>query len=141
MVRVTAKEAQGVVDDLLADIETAVAQGVQGALEDATEYTKRLVVIDVEYGPNGVIRSVKGEPPRRDTGNLYNSIGNTDVDFDGKGRISGEVYAGASYAAVLQDVLDRPFLFGEGEDTTESEFGKGGKLEAKVMAAIESAFG
>jgi len=95
--------------------------GIVGDLFDAADLMGAQVVdswrerisVDVEYqtGPRGgliVIRSKVGEAPRRETGDLYNSI-QSDVEID-LHAVTLDVSSDKFYAPILEDKLGRPHI-------------------------------
>jgi hypothetical protein len=69
--------------------------------------------ISKPVGPNGQ-RSVWGEAPRKDTGQLHDSIKHY-AKWNDDQVLTVSVSANTPYAAILEDVLNRPYITGEAD--------------------------
>lgn len=96
-------------DSIAAELEQA-ARGFGARVEN---HVRDKLSVPVEYvtGPRGgtrVIRSLPGEPPRRETGNLQGSI-QARFFFEGS-TIAVELDSPVGYAVPLQVERDRPIF-------------------------------
>ncbi len=98
-------------EEIAADVATAMAregQVIQSAIKDDLS-----VPVEYETGPRGgviVIRSKRGEHPRRETGNLQDRV-KTDTTSEAL-KTTMAVYDDATYAEYLDPKLDRPIVTG-----------------------------
>lgn len=103
---------QGWADSVVSGIERrtlAEAQRLRGEIADDV---RKSIGVPVGRGAGGVtVRSKSGEPPRRDEGDLYRSVGHR-VRV-GAGRVELEIHAGgrrAPHAAHLEKRMNRRFM-------------------------------
>lgn len=94
---------------IVADLATesrAIAEKIVGDVKDR-------IGVPVEYvtGPRGgtiVIRSKRGEPPRKEKGKLSDGVTSDVIVTDN--QVAAAVYDEVSYSEPLEDELDRPIL-------------------------------
>jgi hypothetical protein len=103
-----------VFDAIALDVEKAHIQ----AGDDLATELKYKVSVPVQYvaGPRGgtrVIRSLPGEPPRKETGRLQASINHETVAAGDV--VETAITAAAPYAARLQEQMNRPITDGESD--------------------------
>jgi hypothetical protein len=60
--------------EFMGKVMDAIAAGLKESGEDEVSHIRDDIGVPVEYAAGGVIRSAPGEPPRRETGELWNSI-------------------------------------------------------------------
>jgi hypothetical protein len=139
---VAASNAKIVLDDIKDSIAAGIADGMTRVTERAVQYGQKLVAVPVEYGEGGVVtvRSSRGEPPRRETGELQDGIVAGDVEM-GENSVSATVTSNARYSGELQGRYERPFMTGSGgtKPTVEEKFRKDAPklLAAAVKRAIK----
>lgn len=110
------------IDEVFDAIALEIAQEQQDFGDKLVSVTMDRVSKPVGYriGPRGgeqKIRSKRGEPPRRDTGALMNSIKAETISVGDKS--STAVTVNVPYGDPLENVLDRPIFEGELEATDE----------------------
>jgi hypothetical protein len=103
--------AQGIVADIL----DAVAEEAERLGAEIAADVRESIDIPVEPTSSGyVVRSRPGEPPRRESGHLWESIGFEVARDDGRRRVGLSVYSDDPKAAGLEygrdDVRPRPFM-------------------------------
>lgn len=136
-----ASNAKIVLDDIKDSIAAGLADGMTRVTERAVQYGQKLVAIPVEF-PAGErpVRSKRGEPPRRETGELQDGIVAGDVEM-GENSVSATVTSHARYSGELQGRYERPFMTGSGgtKPTVEEKFRKDAPklLAAAVKRAIK----
>lgn len=102
--------------DLFDEIIAAVLREHDVVAAKVASDVKDRISVPVGYkiGPRGgstKIRSKKGEPPRKDTGRLYQSI--TSESITDTDEVNTSVYTEVEYATYLEDDLDRPIFENE----------------------------
>jgi hypothetical protein len=95
------------INDLMADVEPGVRQLVSETRDDMRRTIGRPV--GRTGGPRGgtiLVRSKRGEAPRRDTSNYRDSW----VSFQARNgdRIEAELYSDVPYGPILENKLNRP---------------------------------
>lgn len=81
-------------------IQHDAIRAVEGVVMEIAEAVRVKVSIDVDYSVKPPARSKTGEPPRRDTGDYYHSIG-SDVEDNGD-TIIGSAYTDDWKAVMLE---------------------------------------
>jgi hypothetical protein len=128
-----ANNATELFEDVRADVFAACEQ-FGGEVVDVI---REKISVDVEYidGPRGgvrVIRSLPGEPPRRETGTLQDSYQSA-VEADA-GEVTLDVFSDCPYAGNLENgtarVLPRPHVADTADEMTE-------QFLDRVVAAFE----
>ena len=130
-----ASNAKQVLGDIKDDILSALAVGMTDLADKAAEHGQSIVGVPIELRPPMFpVRSKKGEPPRRETGELQQSIRASEVEM-GENKVSASVSAGARYARELQERYQRPFMRGKGTQPTVEQFirEKGPKMLAEAV--------
>jgi hypothetical protein len=98
------------VEDMMARITGRMEDELDAIGTEMVDQVRESISVPVEYtGDGGVIRSLRGENPRREYGNLWQSIDHAVTPE----RLRLDVSAGnelAPYAAKLERELDRPIL-------------------------------
>lgn len=96
-------------DDIAADIAQA-SRDIAGQIEAETK-ERISVPVEIVTGPRGgrrVIRSKRGEPPRKETGKLQAEVSSEVIET--ADEIAGSVIVPTHYAAPLENNLNRPIL-------------------------------
>lgn len=101
------------VDAIMEDLHERLRRGMEELSLAVVEKTRDTLSVPVERDGSHVIRSAPGESPRKDSGDLYNSISNSGVQDTDDG-VSDEVGSDVWYAYNLQHGTDkvaaRPYL-------------------------------
>jgi hypothetical protein len=100
-------------EQIMGQIQAALVSGMPEALQPLQEAIQARVSVPVERDGGRTIRSKRGEPPRKDKGNLY---ANVEVSvLEGADTVRGSVSVNVPYAKTLNDDLDRPIAGDEPE--------------------------
>jgi hypothetical protein len=105
----------GTATDFVDAVRADEFRAIQAFAEGVAETIREKISVDVEYATNRkgtlvvVKRSLPGEPPRRETGDLYRSIAASTAEADA-GEVSVEVSSDMFYAPILEEKMDRPYL-------------------------------
>jgi hypothetical protein len=92
------------VNDLSAAFKAAIYAHLAGNLEDAAAFYRDEVKATI--GIQGPPRSVPGQPPHRDTGDLQKSID----DHVDAANLVAHIGSDVSYAPILEVLMDRAFF-------------------------------
>jgi hypothetical protein len=100
-----------IVERIMADIHERMTFEADALGLEMVAQIQKDISIDVEYTDGGVIRSTRGQAPRREFRNLYNSIDHR-VTTTGDGVTLQVVSGGelAPYAQELEAEFDRPYM-------------------------------
>jgi hypothetical protein len=96
-------------DELTNDVRTALKPSMDGLATDMQRDMRTLISIDVQHVGGKIVRSKRGEPPRRETKALTRSM-LADVVTEGDGLTArmGSDESIADYAKYLEGKLNRP---------------------------------
>lgn len=95
--------------EIVADIRESISIPVLKVGEAMTHEKRNFIVARLPYSESDkVVRSKVGEPPRRETGDLWLDV-QMEVSQDGL-EVTLEVYQTLFYAWILEGKLDRPYF-------------------------------
>lgn len=99
-----------VTEQIMGEIQSRLEEAYKPILAEMADETRKRINIPVERSGGKVIRSKRGEPPRRDKGKLISTV--THGVISGNDIVSGSVNTNTNYDQRLNNEMNRP-IFGD----------------------------